>query len=253
MSETTGARERLEGRLSGRLALITGASRGIGRAAALAYAREGAELVLMARTVGALEELDDEIKAVSGRTATLVPHDLSKDADALDVLGKSIYERWGKLDILLANAGVLGPLSPVGHVPPRDWSQVMEVNLNANYRLIRSLDPLLRQSSAGRAIFLTTGAVPRPRAYWGPYAASKAGLEALVKCYADELGRTGVTAVLVDPGAVRTKMRAQAVPGEDPDTLPPPEDLAEMFVELALPATKRNGERVSFKDWSQSR
>jgi NAD(P)-dependent dehydrogenase (short-subunit alcohol dehydrogenase family) len=230
-------------RLAGRLALITGATRGIGRAVALAYAREGAHLILVGRTAGALEELDDEVRALgaeSGGGATLLTLDL-KQLDKIDALGPTIYQRWKKLDILVGNAGILGPLSPLGHITAEAWDDVLKVNLTANWRLIRTLDPLLRMSDAGRAIFVSSGAAVRPRAYWGPYAASKAGLEALVRTYADEVANTSVRVNMVNPGPTRTRMRAQAFPGEDPAILPTPEDAAPTFVRLAEPACTDNG------------
>ena len=226
-------------RLAGRLALITGATRGIGRAVALAYAREGAHVILVGRTVGALEEVDDEIREIGG-AATLLTLDLKRQ-DKIDALGPTIYRRWQKLDILVGNAGILGPLSPLGHVPAETWDEVLQVNLTANWRLIRTLDPLLRASDAGRAIFVSSGVAARPRAYWGPYAVSKAALEALVRTYADEVANTPVRVNLVNPGPTRTKLRAQAYPGEDPATLRTPEDIAEAFVRLAEPACTDNG------------
>jgi len=226
-------------RLAGRLALITGATRGIGRAVALAYAREGAHVILVGRTVGALEEVDDEIREIGG-SATLLTLDLRRN-DKIDALGPTIYQRWQKLDILVGNAGILGPLSPLGHVAAETWDEVLQINLTANWRLIRTLDPLLRASDAGRAIFVSSGAATRPRAYWGPYAVSKAALEALVRTYADEVANTSVRVNLVNPGPTRTRMRAQAFPGEDPNTLPTPEDIAPTFVRLAEPACTDNG------------
>jgi NAD(P)-dependent dehydrogenase (short-subunit alcohol dehydrogenase family) len=227
-------------RLAGRLALITGATRGIGRAVALAYAREGAHVILVGRTVGALEEVDDEIREIGG-AATLLTLDLRRQ-DKIDALGPTIYyQRWQKLDILVGNAGILGPLSPLGHVPAETWDEVLQVNLTANWRLIRTLDPLLRASDAGRAIFVSSGVAARPRAYWGPYAVSKAALEALVRTYADEVANTAVRVNLVNPGPTRTRMRAQAFPGEDPNTLRTPEDIAPTFVRLAEPACTDNG------------
>jgi NAD(P)-dependent dehydrogenase (short-subunit alcohol dehydrogenase family) len=226
-------------RLAGRLALVTGATRGIGRAVALAYAREGAHLIAVGRTAGALEELDDEIRAL-GAGATLLTLDL-KCHDQIDALGPTIYQRWQKLDILVGNAGILGPLSPLGHIAAEAWDEVLAVNLTANWRLIRTLDPLLRASDAGRAIFVSSGAAVRPRAYWGPYAVSKAALEALVRTYADEVANTSVRANLVNPGPTRTRMRAQAFPGEDPATLQAPEDIAATFVRLAEPSCTDNG------------
>ncbi len=226
-------------RLAGRLALVTGATRGIGRAVALAYAREGAHVILAGRTVGALEEVDDEIREIGG-SATLLTLDLKRN-DKIDALGPTIYQRWQKLDILVGNAGILGPLSPLGHVAAETWDEVLQVNLTANWRLIRTLDPLLRASDAGRAIFVSSGAATRPRAYWGPYAVSKAALEALVRTYADEVANTPVRVNLVNPGPSRTRMRAQAFPGEDPATLQTPEDIAPAFVRLAEPSCTVNG------------
>ena len=237
-------------RLAGRIALITGASRGIGRAVALAFAREGAHVVLLARTQGALEELDDEIREVGG-SATLIRLDLRK-GDQLDALGPTLFQRWGKLDILVGNAGILGPLSPLGHITADAWNDVMNINLTANWRLIRTCDPLLRKSDAGRAIFVTSGAALAKYAYWGPYAVSKAGLEALVKTYAHEMERTPVRANLINPGPVRTVMRAKAFPGEDPEKLPAPEELAPLFVELASPDCTRNGDVINFRDWQST-
>ena len=231
------------GRLSGRIALITGASRGIGAAVAERFAAEGAQLVLVARTVGGLEELDDKLRGIGGQGATLVPLDL-REFEAIDQLGASLYERFGRLDVLVGNAGILGELSPTGHVGPGTWAEVMDINLTANWRLIRSLDPLLRQSEAGRAIFVTSGAAVRPYAYWGPYAVSKAGLEMLVKIYAAELGKTKVRANLINPGPIRTGMRAEAFPGEDPESLRPPEAITESFVDLAAADCAKNGEVV---------
>lgn len=233
----------MSGKLEGRIAVVTGASRGIGAAVALRFAEEGAQLVLIARTVGALEELDDAIRAAGGKQPVLVPHDL-RDFDGLDRLGASLHERYGKLDILVGNAGILGPLTPVGHIPPDIWQEVMDVNVTANYRLIRSLDPLLRRSDAGRAIFVTSGASSGRNAYWGPYAVSKAALEALVLSYAAEITKTKVRANLLSPGPIRTAMRAAAFPGENPETLRKPEAIVDLFVDLAAPACTKNGEIV---------
>ncbi|WP_420561452.1 SDR family NAD(P)-dependent oxidoreductase [Tepidicaulis sp.] len=235
----------MTGRLENRLALITGASRGIGRAVALAMAAEGAHVILVARTVGALEEVDDEIQKIGGK-ATLVPLDL-KDLDAIDRLGGMIYERWGKLDILVGNAGLLGVLTPVGHIEPKEWEQVLTINVTANYRLIRSLDPLLRRSDAGRAIFVTSGAADKCRPFWGIYSATKAALNALVKTWAHENEKTAMRINLVSPGPVATAMRAKAMPGEDPSTLPRPAELAPLFLELASPDYKKTGEIVAFE------
>jgi NAD(P)-dependent dehydrogenase (short-subunit alcohol dehydrogenase family) len=226
--------------LAGRTAVVTGASRGIGRAAALALAGAGAHVIAVARTVGALEELDDAIKAKGG-AATLVPFDL-KDAAAIDRLGAAIYQRWGKLDMLLGNAGMLGALTPLAHLEPRTWDRVMTINVTANWRLIRSLDPLLRQSDAGRALFVTCGEAWKFTPYWGAYTASKAALQALVATYAGELAQTRARANLINPGPMRTRMRAQAMPGEDPARLPPPEDLAPHILRLLSPDHAGNGE-----------
>ncbi len=237
--------------LAGRLALVTGASRGIGRAVALALAKEGAHLILVARTQGALEEVDDTIRKMGG-SATLLQLDMRK-GDKLDALGPTIFQRWGKLDIVIGNAGILGPLSPLGHITSDAWNDVMAINLTANWRLIRTCDPLLRRSDAGRAIFVTSGAAQAKNAYWGPYAVSKAGLEALVKSYAHELERTPVRANLINPGGTRTAMRAKAFPGENPDTLPTPEDLAPLFLELASPDFHGNGEVIDFRTWQEGK
>jgi len=231
------------GGLAGRIALVTGASRGIGRAVARRYAQEGADLILTARTVGALEELDDEIRAISGKTSLLVPMDL-RNHDTIDQLGAGLYERYGRLDVLVGNAGVLGQMSPLTHIDPPAWQEVIDVNLTANWRLIRSLDPLLRQSEAGRAIFVTSGLGRMPIAYWGPYATSKAGLEMLVRTYAAEVSKTKLRVNLIDPGIVRTSMRAKAFPGENPMSLKPPEAITDRFVDLAEVACTLNGERV---------
>lgn len=232
-------------RLEGRIALVTGASHGIGRAAALALAKEGAHVILLGRSVAALEEVDDEINAL-GSSATLAVLDL-KDSDKVDQLGPSLYQRWKKLDILVGNAGILGDLTPLGHVTGDQWNEVLLVNLTANWRLLRTLDPLLRHSDAGRAIFVTSGAASGEYAYWGPYAVSKAGLEALARTYAAEVASTDVRVNLLNPGAVHTRMRTAAFPGEDPASLPAAEDVAPLFVELALPSLKANGETFEFK------
>jgi NAD(P)-dependent dehydrogenase (short-subunit alcohol dehydrogenase family) len=235
--------------LKDRLALVTGASRGIGRAVALALAQNGAHVVVAARTIGALEELDDEIRKGGGK-ATLLQMDLSK-GEKIDQLGPTLFQRWGKLDIFVGNAGILGPLSPLHHVTEDAWNSVIDVNLSANWRLIRTLDPLLKRAEAGRAVFLTSAAATGKYAYWGPYAVSKAGLEALVKTYAHELADTPVRVNLVNPGPVRTAMRAKAFPGEDPSTLPAPEELVPMFLEFASPACELNGRVVNFSDWQK--
>ncbi|CAO4154747.1 putative oxidoreductase YciK [Methylorubrum aminovorans] len=230
--------------LDGRVAVVTGASRGIGRAAALALAGAGAHVVAVARTQGGLEELDDAIRQVGGQ-ATLVPLDLT-DFDAIDRLGAALHERWGRLDAVVGNAGILGNLMPISHVTPKAWDQVMAINVTANWRLIRSFDPLLQRSDAGRAIFVSSGAAAKCRAYWGAYAVSKAALEAMVRTYAAENERTGVRAMLLNPGPLRTRMRAAAMPGEDPATLKTPEELAPHFVRLASPAWNETGKLYDF-------
>ena len=234
--------------LDGLIALVTGATRGIGRASAIGLADAGAHVIAVGRTQGALEELDDEVFKATGEHATLVPLDLMK-GDDIDTLGRAIYDRWGKLDVLVHAAGLLGDLTPVSHLEPHKWDRVMSVNLTASYRLIRSFEPLLRKSAAGRPIFLTSGLAVRPRAFWGAYAASKAGLEGLVRCWADELETTAIRPVILDPGAMRTKMRAQAFPGEDPETLPDPSEIGPLVVHLSRPDREPPG-RTSFKDWS---
>jgi NAD(P)-dependent dehydrogenase (short-subunit alcohol dehydrogenase family) len=218
--------------LENRVAVVTGASRGLGRAIALTLAKEGAHIIATARTQGGLEELDDEIKALGG-TATLVPADI-KDFPAIDRLGAAIFERWQKLDILIGNAGILGKLTPLGHLEPKVFDDVMAVNVTANYRLIRSLDPLLRASEHGRAIFITSGLAQKCFAYWGPYSISKAALEAMVKTYAAECETTNIRANCFSPGPTRTKMRAQAMPGEDPETLPTAEEVAAQILPMCL-------------------
>ena len=233
-------------RLAGKIALITGASRGIGAAVAEAYAREGAHLVLAARTVGGLEEVDDKVRAAGG-TATLVPLDL-REFVKIDELAAAIHQRYGRLDILVGNAAEFGTFSPLGHIDPVLWQEVIDLNLTANWRLIRAMDPLLRIAPHGRAIFVTSGIARNPRAYWGPYAVSKAGLEALVKTYAAELATTNVRANLIGPGVVRTRLRARVFPGEDPMTLPLPETVTEAFVQLALDDCEWNGAVVNASD-----
>jgi len=229
-------------RLKDRIALITGASRGIGRAVGLAFAREGAHVLLLARTRKALEEVDDRIRA-GGNKATLIPLDLA-DGQAIDALGPSLYERFGRLDVLVGNAAILGRLSPLPHIPAEHWERSFAVNVTANWRLIRTLDPLLRRSDAGRVIFVTSGVARSARAYWAPYSVSKAGLEALAKTYANETGDSPIKVNLVDPGATATRMRAEAYPGEDQSTLRRPEDVAEAFVPLAMPDWLETGQIV---------
>jgi NAD(P)-dependent dehydrogenase (short-subunit alcohol dehydrogenase family) len=228
--------------LEGRIALITGASRGIGAAVARRFANEGAHVVLVARTVGGLEEVDDAVQAAGG-SATLVPLDL-KEFEQIDRLGAALYERYGKLDILVGNAAQLGVLSPLGHIDPPVWDEVMAINVTANWRLIRSMDPLLRASDAGRAIFVTSGVADGVFPYWGAYAASKAALEMMVRTYAGETAKTHLRVNLIDPGIVRTAMRAQAFPGEDPAALPHPDEIAGHFVALAAPSCTKHGRVV---------
>ncbi len=230
------------GRLAGRIAVITGASRGIGAAVARRYGAEGAHVVLIGRTVGGLEEVDDAVKAAGG-SATLVPQDLT-DYDAIDRLGPALFERFGRLDVLVGNAGTLGVLSPVSHIEPQVWEETFAVNVTVNFRLIRSLDPLLRRSDSGRAIFVTTGATKAPRAYWSAYGASKIALEFMVRTWAAEVAKTALRVNLVNPGATRTAMRAAAFPGEDPETLKPAETLGDLFVELGAADCKRHGDIV---------
>lgn len=233
--------------LQGRIALVTGASRGVGRAVALELARAGAHIIALARTQGALEDLDDAIRAEGGE-ATLTPCDIT-DFDALDRLGRAIYDRWGKLDIFVGNAGVLGPVTPLGHVEPKEWDEVFAVNVTANWRLIRSLDPLLRASDAGRAAFLTSSVAHAVdfRPYWGPYAASKAALDALVRTYAAEtMNITAIRVMAVNPGPLRTHMRAKAMPGEDPMSLRTPEDFAAKVVAVCSPDWTETGKLYDF-------
>lgn len=232
------------GRLDGRIALVTGASRGIGRAVALELAREGAHVIALARATSGLEQLDDAIRSHGGE-ATLVPLDL-RDGEAIPRLAGAIAQRWRRLDILIGNAGVLGTLTPVHQINPAQWIEALDVNVNANLRLIQFLDPLLRQSDAGRAVFVTSGAVQHLRPYWGTYSTSKAALEALVKTYAHECANTRLRVNLFSPGPVRTAMRAKAFPGEDPETLPAPEEVAPQLLALTLPDETRNGEVVAF-------
>lgn len=236
--------------LQNRVALVTGASRGLGRAVAQALAAEGAHIVAVARTVGGLEELDDEIRATGG-SATLVPLDLT-DFDAIDRMGASLYERWGKLDVLVGNAAVLGTLTPLAQLDPKLWASLMDINVTANFRLIRALDPLLRQAENARAMFVTSAIARIPVAYWGAYAVSKAALEMMVLTYAAECARTNTRVVLVEPGAVRTRMRAQAFPGEDPMTLPTPEEVAKLFTAIATSSAVKTGTLNTFEEFRKT-
>lgn len=230
--------------LADRIAVVTGASRGIGYQAALGLAKAGAHVIALARTVGGLEELDDEIRDAGG-SATLVPVDLT-DFEAIDRLGASINERWGQLDILLGNAGQLGVVTPLHQLKPSVFEEVFAVNVTANYRLLRSLDPLLRRSDAGRALFITSGAVSSLRPFMGAYSASKAALEALVKTYANENTKSTINANLIDPGTLRTKMRAYYAPGEDPTTVSLPEEIVPTLVELVSAECTTNGGTYDF-------
>ncbi len=232
---------------SGRIALVTGATRGIGRAVSLALAKAGAHVVISGRSGARLEEVDDEIRAAGG-SATILQLDLNK-GDRIDAIGPTIYPRWGKLDILVANAGILGPLSPLPHVTADSWEMVMRINLEANWRLIRSLDPLLRLSDAGRAVFVTSGAASGNYAYWGPYAVSKAGLEAMTRTWAEEVINTPLRVNLINPGAIATHMRAKAFPGEKPETLPTPAQIAPLFLEVVAPSQSATGRVFDGYEW----
>lgn len=229
-------------RLKDRIALITGASRGVGRAVALVFAREGAHVLLLARTRKALEEVDDQVRAHGGK-ATLIPLDLA-DGKAIDALGPSLYERFGRLDVLVGNAGILGRLTPLTHIPSEQWERALAVNVTANWRLIRTLDPLLRRSDAGRVIFVTSGVAHSGRAYWAPYSVSKAALDTVAKTYANETADSPIKVNLIDPGATATRMRAEAYPGEDQATLRTPEQVTEKFVVLATPQWTETGQIV---------
>ena len=230
--------------LADRITLVTGASRGIGAATALKLSEAGAHVVAVARTLGGLEELDDQIRAAGG-SATLVPGDL-KDFAAIDRLAGALLERYGRLDVLVGNAGILGPLSPLGHVPPQAWDDVLAVNVTANWRLIRALDPLLQKSAGARVVFVTSGVTTRAIAYWGPYSVAKSALEMLARIYAAENATTKLRVNLFNPGPIRTRMRAQAMPGEDPASLEPPANVAEKIVELCLPTFQETGRLYSY-------
>ena len=238
--------------LSDRIVLVTGASRGIGRACALAFAEAGAHVVATARTQGALESLDDQILAQTGRRATLVPLDLAEPA-GLDALGLALHQRFGRLDVMLHAGAALGAITPVSHVEPGLWDRIMTVNATASWRLIRSMEPLLKASEAGRALFITSSRAATPRAFWGPHSASKAAMEAIVRVWADEIENTAVRAALIDPGALRTRMRAEAYPGEDPTTLPEPSEITPMVLELALGDPGQPTEVRSFRAWKDDR
>jgi NAD(P)-dependent dehydrogenase (short-subunit alcohol dehydrogenase family) len=231
--------------LEGRVALVTGASRGIGAAAAIELARLGAHVVITARTQGGLEDTDDAIRTAGG-TASLLPLDLA-EGEQLDAIGPSLLQRFGRLDVLVHAAGALGRLTPVGHIVPKDWASVVAVNLAATWRLIRTCDPLLRLAETGRAVFVTDARAREPRAYWGAYGATKAGMEHLVLTWADELRTTRLRVNLFDPGPVATRLRIEAMPGEDQATLPTPADVAPSLAALCLAAESRHGEVVRFR------
>mgnify|MGYP000672160826 CR=1 FL=1 len=234
----------MPGPLSDRIALVTGASRGIGAAVALELAQAGAHIVAVARTAGGLEELDDKIKA-AGSTATLVPLDM-KDMDGIARLALALHERYGRLDVMIGNAGVLGSLSPLGHVEPKEWDSVMAVNLTANWQLIRTMDPLLRAAPAGRAVFMTSGLSWHARAYTAPYAVSKAALNAMVRIYAAESATTNLRVNAFNPGPTRTRLFASGWPGVDPQTLAAPETVAKAVLPLCLPACTESGKVYDF-------
>ena len=236
----------MSGAQTKRLALVTGASRGIGRAVALELSRQNWRVIAVARAQKALEKLDDDIRALGGE-ATLIPLDL-RDGSAIDQLAAPLFERFGKLDGLASCAGALGSLTPSFQATPSIMDETIQVNYLANQRLIRALHPLLRESDAGRAVFLTSGASKNPRAYWAPYAASKAALDALVISYAAEIGNvSNVRANLFNPGPTRTAMRAKAFPGEDPMTLPAPDEVAPAVVKMLQPSYAENGAWVQFE------
>jgi NAD(P)-dependent dehydrogenase (short-subunit alcohol dehydrogenase family) len=234
----------MSGLPDGAIALVTGASRGIGAATAIELARLGARVVITARTQGGLEETDDAIRALGGE-ATILPLDLREGAQ-IDAIGPTLFQRFGRLDILVHNAGALGRLTPVSHILPDDWSDVVAVNLSATWRLIRTTDPLLRQSPAGRAVFVTESRARDPRAYWGAIGATKAGMEHLVLTWAQEVATTSLRVNLFDPGPVATRMRANAFPGEDRSALPNPDAVAPALAALCLPSEQRNGDLGRF-------
>ncbi|MBN9040312.1 MAG: SDR family NAD(P)-dependent oxidoreductase [Rhizobiales bacterium] len=231
--------------LASRIALVTGASRGIGYATALALAKAGAHVIAVARTQGGLEELDDAIVAAGG-TATLVPLNMT-DSEGIARLGAALHERHGKLDILVGNAGIAGPSSPLGHIELKPWNDVIAVNVTANFQLIRCMEPLLRQSDAGRAVFITSGVASKATAYLGPYAASKAALDTLVRVWAAETAITPIRVNLFSPGPIRTRMRAQVFPGEDPMTLDTPEQVAEFILPMCAPSWTESGRLYDYK------
>lgn len=228
-----------------RIVLVTGASKGIGRAAALELAKAGNHVIATARSEKALTKLDDDILEATGHSATLIPMDL-RDTASIDRLASALLERFGRLDGLLGNAGVLGTLGPLENISPAAFQETLDVNFTANWRLIRAVHPLLRMSEAGRALFLSSGIVPRPRAFWGVYGATKAALETMIACYADEIEKTPIRVNLFDPGAVRTEMRFKAMPGEDPLTLPTPAEVASVLPQYLSAECNLHGERIEF-------
>ncbi len=229
-----------------RIVLVTGASRGIGFATALAFAEAGAHVIALARTVGGLEELDDRVAAVGGK-CSLIPADLT-DEEALSRLPDALAQRFGRIDAFIANAGVLGDLTPVTDITPKMWASAFAVNVTANQRLLAGLDPLLKQSEAGRVVGLTSSRAHKYVPFWSVYSATKAAFEALLKVYAEEVAHTNIRVNLVDPGPIATKMRAKAMPGEDQSTLPQPEELAPLILSLASAAEERQAETVRFKE-----
>lgn len=234
--------------LEGKIALVTGASRGIGRAVAVALATAGAHVILQGRVAGALEETDDAVRAAGGKPATIIPLNLTQ-AEKVDGLGPTLYQRFGHLDIFIANAGVLGSLGPLAHTTDRVWTDTLAVNLTANWRLIRTLDPLLQRAEKGRVVFVSSGAASGTKAYWGPYAITKAGLEAMARTYAAEVASTPIRVNILNPGATATAMRAKAFPGEDPSSLPSPDDIAPLFVELCADDLAANGQTYNAREW----
>jgi NAD(P)-dependent dehydrogenase (short-subunit alcohol dehydrogenase family) len=230
--------------LASRIALVSGASRGIGYATARALAKAGAHVIAVARTQGGLEELDDDIRK-DGGNATLVPLNLT-DFDGIARLGAALNERHGKLDILIGNAGIAGPSTPLGHIEMKPWQDVMAINVTANFQLIRCMEPLLQQSDAGRAVFVTASAAGEANAYRGPYAASKAALDTLARCWANETASTPLRVNLFDPGPVRTRMRATVFPGEDPMTLDTPEQVADLIIPMCLPSWSETGKLYDY-------
>jgi len=237
----------MAGRLAGRIALVTGASRGIGQAVAVAYAREGAQLILVSRTVGGLEATDDAIRKAGGLPAVLVPLDLLK-LEGITELAAALGAKYGQLDILVGNAAQLGMIGPLAHSDAKEFDKTIQLNLTANYRLLQAFDPLLRRSAAGRALFVTSGVAQEIMPHWNAYAISKVALEHMVGLYAAETAETNIRAYCVDPGEVDTRMHAQAMPGANPQDYAKPEQITESFIELAMAnGTVPSGKRVDVK------